>query len=118
MQIPGGNGTRGDTTLKDLATILEGRCKGAIIYFGSCNTLNTSRREIEYFLQKTEATAVCGYRKAVNWMHSAVFELIAFQVMQEHEFSGRGIPAMERKIRKYARRYERELSFRMIYRTN
>lgn len=115
LQIPGGNGEHGATTLDDLAELLAGKCRGSVIFFGSCNTLRTKRGELKRFLQVTEAAAICGYLKTVNWMHSAIFELSMFQALQENEFSRRGMPAIERRIKRYAERYRRELSFRIVY---
>ncbi len=49
-------------SLKKLAMRLKKALKGFDIFFSSCETLRLSSREIYFFLKKTDADSVCGYK--------------------------------------------------------
>lgn len=102
-------------TLEHLAEILADSCRNSVIFFASCNTLRTDKRNIRKFLRKTQALAVCGYRSRVNWMLAASFELLILSAFQEIDFSGRGAVLMERKINVFGDRF-RELDFSILTR--
>lgn len=87
-----------------------------MIYFGTCSTLDVDKRHLKRFLKQTNALAVCGYKSEVDWMLSAAFDLLVFGTMQENEFSGRGIPAIHRKISEGYACLANELEFRMVTR--
>ena len=72
------NSSRRDpgVSLDELEAVLEGKCKGRVICFGSCGSLNMESQRVRRFLQKTGALAVCGYKADVEWMTSTAFELI------------------------------------------
>jgi hypothetical protein len=102
-------------TLDRLADILAESCRNSVLFFASCNTLRTDKRNIRRFLRKTQALAVCGYKSRVNWMLAASFELLVLSAFQEMEFCGRGIGLMERKINVFGNRF-RELDFSILTR--
>lgn len=103
-------------SIDQLAESLSGTCERSIIYFGSCSTLDVDKRHLKRFLKQTNALAVCGYKNEVDWMRSAAFDLLAFGAMQENEFSGRGIRAIQRKISEGYASLANELKFRMVTR--
>ncbi len=100
-------------SLDKLGALFEGRCHNAIIVFGSCSTLDVRERSLLKFLEKTGALAVCGYRSDVDWLAATAFELLMLSAMQGNEFSGRGIAAIEKKIRSSSA-LSRELKFRLV----
>ena len=51
----------------DFGELLEGQCKGRVIHFSSCGTLNVSERCAKDFLKTTGASSVSGYKKEVDW---------------------------------------------------
>ena len=61
---------------------LGNRCEGRIIHFSSCYTVGASNRELTKFLSCTGALAVCGYRKNVDWLESAVFDALVLGRLQ------------------------------------
>jgi hypothetical protein len=61
--------------LSALAERIGGRAAGRVIYFGSCSVM-ADRKAVSEFQESTKATLVCGYRKQVQWVDSAGFELI------------------------------------------
>lgn len=67
---------RDELTLDELEDLLRGKCKGKVIYFGSCLTLKTEPKRIQEFARATGARAVVGYRKPVDWLESAAFEVL------------------------------------------
>ena len=66
---------RSHISIDALGKTLEGKCAGRTIYFGSCKTLATSWEELEEFLARVRARAVCGYTEDIDWVQSAAFEL-------------------------------------------
>ncbi len=99
--------------LDDLATVLENKCENRIIIFGSCSTLNIDRRYIKRFLKQTDALAVCGYRTDVDWIKSTAFELLMLDLMQDNEFSGRGIKTIAKNLNNLSKTFK-ELEFQMV----
>jgi hypothetical protein len=85
-------------TLDDLAMVLEGKCLGKVIYFGSCSTLNIDIRQIKRFLQKTKAIAAIGYKTDIDWIQSAACDLFVFEALQKDRLTTRGINAIYKKI--------------------
>ncbi len=69
-------------TLDDLEEWLGGRCKGRIICFGSCGSLDIGGPRVGRFLDETKALAVCGYKGYVDWIPSTAFELILLAGLQ------------------------------------
>jgi hypothetical protein len=102
-----------DCDLDDLAGILEGKCQNCIIVFASCSTLDTDRRNLKRFLQRTEALAVLGYKNDVDWLKSTAFELLMLSEMQDNEFSGLGIDAIKDRLIEMAKQFK-EIEFRIL----
>jgi hypothetical protein len=92
-------------TLDRLSITLSDSCKNSIILFASCSTLKTDVRNLKRFLRKTSALAICGYKGRVNWMHAAAFELLILSTLQETDFSGKGINAIERQVRMFGNQF-------------
>jgi hypothetical protein len=86
-------------SLNDLATILENSAKGKVIFFASCETLNTAGRTIQTFLKKTNAIAAIGYKQEVDWMIATAFELLVLDALQHDKFDSKGIEQIEHKIK-------------------
>ena len=107
---------RASLSLDELADMIEGVCSRAIIIFGSCSTLDVDARHLKRFLKATDALALCGYRMDVDWMKASAFELLLMSALQNNEFSGRGIDAIERRIAREFGSLARSLKFRMITR--
>jgi hypothetical protein len=99
--------------LDELASRLEGKCQNRIIICASCSTLAVDKRHLKRFLFRTGALAICGYRLDVDWLRSSAFELLLLADMQDNEFSGRGILAIESRVVEAAKLF-RELDFRMV----
>jgi len=69
-------------TLDELEQSLEGRCRGRIIYFSSCETMREHGNRLRSFLRRTDALAVCGFRKYVDWLTSMAFDLLFLRQAQ------------------------------------
>lgn len=67
---------RDELSLDELEQILAGSCKGKVIYFGSCLTLKGNNDRLQRFARATGARAVVGYRREVDWLESAAFEVL------------------------------------------
>jgi hypothetical protein len=101
-------------SLTELGNILEGACDGKVIFFASCETLNTDERKIQSFLKKTNAIAVVGYKQEVEWMLATAFELLVLDAFQQDRFDSRGILNIEEKIKSEYGKLHHKLYFRMV----
>jgi hypothetical protein len=84
--------------LSDLSAFLEGKCKGKVIYFGSCSTLNLDKRIIKSFLEKTDAIAAIGYKTDVDWIQSTACDLFVFEALQNDKLDTKGINKIHSQI--------------------
>lgn len=107
------NTYNGDISIDEIGEILEGKCKGRIIHFGSCKTLDIDARLLKGFLRQTGASAVCGYRAEIPWLESSAFDLLLMNLFQDNTFDGRGIKALERKVKELSKKFK-DLHFRMV----
>lgn len=62
--------------LDELGRLLEDKCRGRVVYFGSCLTLNQTDDRLLAFAKQTGAKAVIGYSTEIDWLDSAAFELL------------------------------------------
>jgi hypothetical protein len=110
-----GEGRNNHVPLSDLAERLEGSCRGRVIHFGSCGTLDVHGHRLNAFLKRTGALAVCGYQETVDWIESAAFDLLVLGGLQGVSF--RRTSSMEKfadELRKVtAPGLARNLGFRM-----
>ncbi len=105
-------------SLKQIERRLEGLCKGRILYFGSCSTLDLNGNRLNSTLRKTGAAAICGYTKDVDWLRSTALDLLVLQEMQGNAFTLAGVRAVEGRVTKKYRNLVEELGFRMKYLPN
>jgi hypothetical protein len=82
----------------ELANFLGDKCKGKIIYFGSCSTLNIDKRRINSFFKKTGAIATIGYKKDIDWIQSAACDLFVFEALQSDKLDTTGVKKIHKKI--------------------
>lgn len=61
--------------LEEVGAALEGVAKGCYIYFGSCLTLFDGP-SVQRFAEQTGARGVLGYRRSVDWLESAAFDIL------------------------------------------
>jgi len=110
-------GDRGtEVDLDWLEERLEGKCRGKVIHFGSCGTMDIHGSRLNRLLTRTNALAICGYRNDVDWMLSAAFELVLLCAFQEYSFSKRGMEAVQRMVKEQTPGLVRDLDFRMVVR--
>lgn len=81
-----------------LAELLEGKCTGKVIYFGSCSTMNLRKQKIKNFLSRTNAIAAIGYKKEVDWIQSTACDMFVFEALQKDKLDTRGIQKIHNKI--------------------
>lgn len=67
---------RESVTMEQLGLLLKDRCRGRVIYFGSCLTLNRTDDELTAFVKQVGAKALVGYYREIDWLESASFELL------------------------------------------
>ena len=108
-----GEGRNNTLTLDHLAERLEGVCKGRVIHFGSCSTLDLDGRKLSSFLRRTGACAVFGFRTEVNWLLSAAFDLLVLGYLQEVPLTKPGMGELQRRLKEEAPGLRKNLEFRM-----
>ncbi len=101
-------------TLDELAELLGTGLSGRMVHFGSCSTLNTDRRNITRFLAKTGALAATGFKSDVDWLKSAAFEVLIFEVMLRFKLTIRGARQMDKALLEEVPYLRREFKFRMV----
>ena len=106
-------GRNSSVTLDELATKLEASCKGRIIHFGSCSTLDVHGNSLNSFLRKTEALAVCGYRTDVDWLESAAFDLLLLGMLQDVSDTRASIEKAKRLLEQSVPGLQQKLQFRI-----
>lgn len=113
IEIPGGRGEDRHMSLEELSRLLAGKCCGRIVHFGTCSTVNVHGRNLNRFLKETEALAICGYTKYIDWVASTALDLIIFDKMQKQNFNPKGAEKIFKKIKEDASGLVGKLGFRM-----
>ncbi len=100
--------------LETLGELLQGKCGNAIIYFGSCSTLNVESERLQAFMKKTKALAIMGYREDVDWLPSASFEIMLLDRLLNNSFTPGGVKKMKKQLKPICKGYLEKLEFTMI----
>ena len=72
-----------ETTLDELADMLGDSAQRCYVYLGSCLTL-FHEKQTQAFVEKTGVEAVLGYRKEVDMLEGAAFEVILLAWLANH----------------------------------
>ena len=108
-----GEGRNKTLKLDYLAEQLEGACKGRVIHFGTCSTLDVNGHELNSFVRRTGACAVSGFRTDVNWLLSAAFDLLVLGHLQDVSFTKAGMGKLQRRLKQDAPGLRKTLGYRM-----
>ena len=113
-----GDGRReGSTvTLDELAEMMGTGLSQRLVHFGSCDTLREDRRLVRRFLNRTGLVAASGFRTPVDWLDSAVFEVLLFETMLRYSLTVQGARAVRSTMRKEHGAMCRRHDFRMVVR--
>ena len=103
-----------NVSLDDIAELLQDKCKGVVIYFGSCETLKVDGQSLQTFMQKTQSVAVLGYGQEVDWLTSASFEIRLLSYLLKYPFDSKGIKKINEEIRMECKSEVKELDFRIV----
>jgi hypothetical protein len=102
---------RKSVSLDQLGDVLEGCCRGRVVYFGSCGVMADDTRAAERFMRKTGARAVAGYRKDVDWFESAAFDLLLLDALTHYQ----RLPYAERWLMNEHGQLAGKLGFTMLH---
>jgi len=100
----------------DLGGLLGTGLSERMIHFGSCDTLGSDRDEIQAFLQKTGLVAAAGYKNEVDWLYSAVFEVLLFEALLRFPMTVPGMNNARLAIETEHAAMCRALQFRFVVR--
>lgn len=103
-------------TLDELAGMLGTALTNRVVHFGSCETLAADRRLIRRFLDRTGLVAASGFRTPVDWLDSAVFEVLLFEIMLRYTLTVHGARAVRATMRREYPAMCRKHDFRMVVR--
>ncbi len=104
--------------LDELAEILGPRLSGRMVHFGSCDTLGADREQIDRFLRKTGLVAVAGFKRNVDWLYSAVFEVLLLETMMRYPLTLPGMRQARYDIETQHAAMCASLQFRFVVRGN
>lgn len=104
-------------TFDELEEVLKGRCRGRVLHFSSCKTLVVSEPRVQRFLKATGAVAVSGYRRDIDWIRSAIFDLALLAGLQQNAFTAPGLRAVRTRLLRRHGGEAKSLQFRMIVRS-
>ena len=106
-----------EISLDELAGMLGTGLSGRLVHFGSCETLAVDRRLIRRFLDRTGLVAASGFRTPVDWLDSAVFEVLLFEKILRYTLTIHGARAIRTKMRAEYPAMCRRHDFRMVVRS-
>lgn len=86
----------------------------SIYFVNLCYTLDVDSSIINSFLDTTKALAICGYLDTTNWLKSALFEIMLFDVLQKYEYSKRGMRGIKKKVDEILNGFN-DLYFKIFY---
>ena len=105
-----------EISLDELAELLGTGLEGRLVHFGACETLAVDRRLIRRFLNRTGLVAASGFRTPVDWLDSAVFEVLLFEVMLRYTLTIQGARAVRAAMKAEHPAMCRRHDFRMVVR--
>lgn len=101
-------------SLEDLAERLEGGCKGRVVHFGACGTVDVHGHRLRRFLTRTCARALCGFRAQVHWLESAAFDMLVLGGLQDASFrQTSSMRKFDQELKRSAPGLYKQLGFRM-----
>jgi hypothetical protein len=102
-------------TLDEIADVLEDKCEGVIIHFGSCLTLNVNKNKLQKFMERTKALCVMGYKIEVDFIESTSLDLLLFHniIVGGIMLNRAGILKISKEMRLNSGRQVEKLKFRM-----
>ncbi len=69
-------------TFGELADLIARRGAGRLLHLGSCSTCDVDESELESFRRLTKLRLVTGFDNEVEWVESAAFAMLYFQMLQ------------------------------------
>jgi hypothetical protein len=100
---------RNNIEIEEIGEWLDGRAKGAVVYFAGCATVAVPNPRLDTFLKLSGAKAVCGYSVDVDWLESTAFDLLIIEALTRYK----RIDAAERWLRKEYASTVRRLKFKI-----
>ncbi len=73
-----------ETTLPELAEMMEDKFTDWVVHFGTCSTVR-SQKQMADFVGQTGVALATGYTKNVGWVESTALELLLFQEFQSRQ---------------------------------
>ena len=108
-----GDGTH--IPLETLEQWIDGGCRGRVIHFGACGVMKAKVDRLNSFVRNTNALAICGYRKEVDWLDSAAFDTLVLGRLQYAAFTNKSsIQKFDRELKNAASGLYDKLGFELV----
>lgn len=75
-------------TLEELADMAGSVLKDRCVHFSSCRTLYCKKDSLDYFLSKTDPAYLSGYTKSVDYLDSALIDMVLLKQLMFRERIG------------------------------
>jgi len=95
-----------------------GKGRNRIVHFGACETLKAPRSVLNRFMELSKFTAICGFRREVDWLHSTAFEILVVEELSRRKISLPNIALFKKCLMRRAGSLARELDFHIWSRQN
>lgn len=108
---------RDSLDLNSLGEVLEGKCSGSIVYFGSCLTMVGDGQALTDFVKRTGALAAVGYTQEIEWVQSSSFDVVLLEQLTRHLEDGRRMDYIFRRLTEQHGDYARDLGLTIAAKT-
>lgn len=95
-----GRRTENLVRIEEVAEMLQGKCSGRILHFGSCDTVHVHGNTLNSILKRTGAVAVSGYGDRLNWLEASALDALWFGALQGRAMTVAGVRAAEAELRR------------------
>lgn len=101
--------------LRHIEDLFVSRGQGGLLYFASCGTMGVKKRRLQEFLENTGFCGVCGYRSQVEWIESAMFDMMFLSKLAGLSLrDGAALRQIKDSIKADLRGLYKRLQFRMV----
>jgi hypothetical protein len=100
--------------IRDLHELFDARARGRFIHFGSCQTLGTSRRNLQHFFKHSHAAAISGFTSKVDWLEGCALEIMLFHELARRKIDSGSLEVTRRMLHRRAGSLSRHLKFRFF----
>ena len=80
--------------------------------------MRLKKARVQNFMDQTDVLAVMGYKRDVDWLPSASFEILLLDILQNNPFDSTGMKVFNKVVQVECKRQIAELDFRLMINEN